>query len=66
MTVGPGERSSFPSGWSHHVRSLSPSISVSMTNFTKLLDTDDPSYPVPASGERASLIPRGPRATVRA
>lgn len=47
VTVGPGEALFIPSGWWHHVRSLSPSISVSMTNFTKLLDTDDPSYPVP-------------------
>ncbi|MDP1915694.1 MAG: cupin-like domain-containing protein [Myxococcales bacterium] len=47
ITVGPGEALFIPSGWWHHVRSLSPSISVSMTNFTKLLDTDDPSYPVP-------------------
>jgi hypothetical protein len=47
VTVGPGEALFIPSGWWHHVRALSPSISVSMTNFTKLLDTDDPSYPVP-------------------
>lgn len=53
VTVGPGEALFIPAGWWHHVRSLSPSLSVSMTNFTRLIDTDDPSFPIP--GTRALL-----------
>jgi hypothetical protein len=47
VTVGPGEALFIPAGWWHHVRSLSPSLSVSMTNFSTLLDTDEVAFPVP-------------------
>lgn len=47
VTVGPGDALFLPAGWWHHVRALSPSLSVSMTNFTRLIDTHDPSFPLP-------------------
>jgi LPS sulfotransferase NodH len=34
VTISPGEVLFIPVGWSHHVRALEPSISVSFTNFT--------------------------------
>lgn len=49
VTVGPGQALFIPAGWWHHVRSLSPSLSVSMTNFTRLLDTDEATFPVPGT-----------------
>ncbi len=33
VTISPGEVLFIPVGWSHHVRALDPSISVSFTNF---------------------------------
>lgn len=47
VTVGPGEALFLPAGWWHHVRALSPSLSVSMTNFAPLIDTHDASFPLP-------------------
>ncbi|MBL8917777.1 MAG: cupin-like domain-containing protein [Myxococcaceae bacterium] len=49
VTLGPGQALFIPAGWWHHVRSLSPSVSVSMTNFSALLDTDEASFPVPGA-----------------
>ncbi|MEW5738981.1 MAG: cupin-like domain-containing protein [Myxococcota bacterium] len=44
VTLSPGEALFIPAGWWHHVRSLSVSVSVSMTNFTlpNPGDADDP------------------------
>ncbi|MBL8938258.1 MAG: cupin-like domain-containing protein [Archangium sp.] len=47
VTLGPGEALFLPAGWWHHVRALSPSLSVSMTNFTRLIDTHDETFPLP-------------------
>jgi len=44
VTLGPGDALFLPAGWWHHVRSLSVSASVSMTNFSlpNPGDADDP------------------------
>lgn len=49
VTLGPGDALFIPAGWWHHVRALSPSVSVSMTNFSTPLDTDETGFPVPGT-----------------